>query len=171
MIRILFVCHGNICRSPMAELVFNRMCQERGLSDKFYAESRAASSEEIVCGRGNPVYPAAKRELLRHGIDAGDKRAQKLVRSEYLEYDLIIGMDKNNLRLMDIILGYDKLGKVSRLLDHTDRPGDVADPWYTGDFSGAYADIERGCIGLLEELTRPGREEALIRVREQLPRM
>ena len=166
MIKILFVCHGNICRSPMAELIFRKMCEERGLTDKFSVASRATSDEEILDGVGNPVYPAARRELARHGIEVGEKRAERLVRGDYLAYDLIIGMDRYNVNMMDIILGYDKLKKVSRLLDHTERGGDVVDPWYTGDFSRAYEDIERGCRALLEELTSPAGEEQIMRIRE-----
>lgn len=154
MVRILFVCHGNICRSPMAEIIFRDMCEQAGLGDMFHIASAATSGEEIAGGVGNPVYPAARRELARHGLDAGDKRAVRLTREDYGRYDLIIGMDSQNLHFMDIILCGDREGKVSRLLDHTPRGGDVYDPWYTGDFELAYNEIYRGCQGLFEELTR-----------------
>ena len=156
MVKILFVCHGNICRSPMAEIIFRNMCREAGVEDLFLVESRATSGEEICGGVGNPVYPAARRELARHGLDAGDKRAERLCREDYRKYDLIIGMDSKNLHFMDIILCGDREGKVSRLLDHTSRGGDVYDPWYTGDFEQAYNEIYRGCRGLLDELTTKG---------------
>ena len=152
MIRILFVCHGNICRSPMAELVFNRMCQERGLSDKFYAESRAASSEEIVCGRGNPVYPAARRELLRHGIRTGSKRAVQLTRADADRYDMFIGMDSANIRNMHRILGDGAADKIYKMMSFVGSGEDVADPWFTGGFAATYADCFRACLALLDLL-------------------
>ena len=152
MIKILFVCHGNICRSPMAEFVLKDMVRRRGLEEQFHIESRATSSEEIWGGRGNPVYPPARRMLAKHGISCDGKEAQRLTRADYEDYDYIIGMDQENLRGMMRILGSDPAGKVSLLLDHTDRPGSVADPWYTGDFESTWRDVEEGCTGLLKEI-------------------
>lgn len=152
MIKILFICHGNICRSPIAEFVLKDMVRRRGLEDMFHIESRATSSEEIWGGRGNPVYPPARKILARHGISCEGKEAQRLVRSEYDEYDYIIGMDSENMRGMLRILGGDPDGKLSLLLDHTDHPGSVADPWYTGDFEATWRDVVDGCTGLLKEL-------------------
>ena len=149
---ILFVCHGNICRSPMAEFVLKDMVRRRGLEEQFHIESRATSSEEIWGGRGNPVYPPARRMLAKHGISCDGKEAQRLTRADYEDYDYIIGMDQENLRGMMRILGSDPVGKVSLLLDHTDRPGSVADPWYTGDFESTWRDVEEGCTGLLKEI-------------------
>ena len=149
---ILFVCHGNICRSPMAEFVLKDMVRRRGLEEQFHIESRATSSEEIWGGRGNPVYPPARRMLAKHGISCDGKEAQRLTRADYEDYDYIIGMDQENLRGMMRILGSDPAGKVSLLLDHTDRPGSVADPWYTGDFESTWRDVEEGCTGLLKEI-------------------
>ena len=149
---ILFVCHGNICRSPIAEFVLKDMVRRRGLEEQFHIESRATSSEEIWGGRGNPVYPPARRMLAKHGISCDGKEAQRLTRADYEDYDYIIGMDQENLRGMMRILGSDPAGKVSLLLDHTDRPGSVADPWYTGDFESTWRDVEEGCTGLLKEI-------------------
>ncbi len=152
MVKVLFVCHGNICRSPMAEFVLKDMVRRRGLEEQFHIESRATSSEEIWGGRGNPVYPPARRMLAKHGISCDGKEAQRLTRADYEDYDYIIGMDQENLRGMMRILGSDPVGKVSLLLDHTDRPGSVADPWYTGDFESTWRDVEEGCTGLLKEI-------------------
>ena len=152
--RILFVCHGNICRSPMAEFVMKDLVHKAGLEDRFQIDSAATSTEEIWNGVGNPVYPPARRELAKHGISCGGKRAVLLRKEDYGRYDLIIGMDHNNLRNMRRILGDDPAGKIKLLLDYTDRPGDIADPWYTGDFTQTWEDILHGCRGLLTELSR-----------------
>ena len=152
--RILFVCHGNICRSPMAEFVMKDLVHKAGLEDRFQIDSAATSAEEIWNGVGNPVYPPARRELAKHGISCGGKRAALLRKEDYGRYDLIIGMDHNNLRNMRRTLGNDPAGKIKLLLDYTDRPGDIADPWYTGDFTQTWEDILRGCRGLLTELSR-----------------
>lgn len=152
MVKILFVCHGNICRSPMAEFVLKDMVQKKGLEHQFHIESRATSSEEIWGGRGNPVYPPARRMLAKHGISCDGKEAQRLTKADYEDYDYLIGMDQENLRGMQRILGGDPEGKISLLLDHTNRPGSVADPWYTGDFETTYRDVEEGCEGLLDEI-------------------
>jgi protein-tyrosine phosphatase len=150
---ILFVCHGNICRSPMAEFIFKNMLAQRGLSDAFTVASAATSTEEIYNGRGNPVYPPAVRELAKHGISAAGKTAVQLQKSDYAKYDLLIGMDSANIRNMHRILGGDPDGKIHKLMDYTNRPGDVADPWYSDRFDIAYRDIEEGCAALLERVT------------------
>ena len=152
MARIMFVCHGNICRSPMAEFVFKKMIAERGMSGEFEVCSSATSTEEIWNGVGNPVYPPAKAELARHGISCEGKRAVQLCLADYEKYDLFIGMDNANIRNMHRILGGDPQGKIRRLMDYTDRPGEVADPWYSDRFDIAYKDIEEGCRSLLEEI-------------------
>ena len=152
MIRILFVCHGNICRSPMAEFYMKDILRKRGLEDCFRIASAATTDEEIVNGIGNPVYPPARRELLSHGISPDGKRSVVLRREDYAKYDRIIGMDGENLVDMKRILGGDPEGKISLLLDHTGSPRDVADPWFTGDFRATWRDIEKGCTALLEEI-------------------
>ena len=153
MKRVLFVCHGNICRSPMAEFVMKDLVRNAGLQDSFFIASAATSSEEI----GNPVYPPARQELARHGISCQGKRAVRLRREDYGAYDLLVGMDRWNLRNMHGILGGDPQGKIHLLLDFAGRPGqDVDDPWYTRDFSAAYRDVLAGCSGLLARLTAPG---------------
>ena len=146
--RILFVCHGNICRSPMAELVFKDLIKKEGLSDNFYVESAATSTEEL----GNPVYPPARRELLRHGISSDGKYARQITRSDYESFDLIVGMDSANIRNMHRLFGADPEGKIKKLLDYTGRGGDVADPWYTGDFGATWSDVLDGCTALLKTL-------------------
>ena len=142
MTRILFICHGNICRSPMAEFVMKDLVKKAGLEGQFHIESAATSTEEI----GNPVYPPAKRKLAEHGIDCTGKTARQL------KYDLLIGMDRANLRNMHRICGGDFAGKLRLLMDYTDHPGDVADPWYTGDFETTWQDVLTGCQGLLKYL-------------------
>ena len=152
MIRIMFVCHGNICRSPMAEFIFKKMLRERGLEDRFVVASSATSTEEIWGGVGNPVYPPACEELARHGIACDGKRAVQLRREDYDKYDLFIGMDSANVRNMHRMLGGDPESKIRKLMDYTGRGGDVADPWYSERFDIAYRDISDGCSALLEEL-------------------
>ena len=154
MIRIIFVCHGNICRSPMAEFCMKDLVRKAGLEERFFIESAATSTEEIWRGVGNPVYPPAQRELALHGLSCEGKRARLLQAGDYRRFDLIIGMDRNNLRGMQRILGSDPDDKVRLLLDYTDRPDDISDPWYTGDFAQTWRDILRGCEGLLEALTQ-----------------
>lgn len=148
MTRILFVCHGNICRSPMAEFVMKDLVKKAGLEGQFHIESAATSTEEI----GNPVYPPAKRKLAEYGIDCTGKTARQLKNSDYDQYDLLIGMDRANLRNMHRICGGDFAGKLRLLMDYTDHPGDVADPWYTGDFETTWRDVLAGCQRLLELL-------------------
>lgn len=152
MIKILFICHGNICRSPMAEFVFKDMIEKAGREWEFEVASAATSSEEIWGGVGNPVYPPARRKMAEHGINCDGKRARKLVKADYDYYDYLIGMDDENMWGMKRILGNDKDHKLSLLLDYTDRPGSVADPWYTGDFEATWKDVNRGCEGFLRYL-------------------
>ena len=151
MTKIMFVCHGNICRSPMAEFVFRDMITKQGIADKFSVCSSATSTEEIWGDIGNPVNPPAKVELKKHGISCDGKRAEQLKYSDYDKYDLFIGMDSNNIRNMQKILKGDREGKIRKLLDYCGG-GDVADPWYTGNFQVTYSDILRGCAALLKEL-------------------
>ena len=148
MTRILFVCHGNICRSPMAEFVMRDLVRKAGLEKDFLIESAATSTEEI----GNSVYPPARRKLAEHGINCAGKTARQLQNDDYEEYDLLIGMDQANLRNMHRICGGDFEGKMHLLMEYTDRPGDVADPWYTGDFDATWRDVLAGCQGLLHEM-------------------
>ncbi len=152
MIKILFVCHGNICRSPMAEFILKDMVKKRGIADSFFISSCATSTEEIWNGVGNPVYPPARKELQKHGISCEGKRAVQLKKSDYDNYDYLICMDENNLKNTLRMLGFDPENKISKLMNHTSRPGDVADPWYTGDFATTYTDIVEGCEALLSEL-------------------
>ena len=153
MIKILFVCHGNICRSPMAEFVMKDLVRQAGLADCFQIESAATSREEL----GNPVHPGTRRRLEREGISTYGKTAVQLCRRDYQKYDYLIGMEQRNLRGMLRILGEDPEGKVRRLLDFTDSPRDIADPWYTGDFDRTYDDVLEGCQGLLAYLLAEGR--------------
>ena len=148
--RILFVCHGNICRSPMAEFVMKHLVKEAGMEDDFYIESAATSTEEI----GNSVYPPARRKLAEHGIGCQGKTARQMTRSDYDRYDLLVGMDSWNIRNMNRICGGDPDGKIVMLMDYTDRPSDVADPWYTGDFETTWRDVLEGCQGLLDSIAK-----------------
>lgn len=148
MMRILFICHGNICRSPMAEFVMKYMVEKAGLSQDFEISSAATSTEEL----GNPVYPPVRRMLAEHGLSCDGHVARLLTNRDYDRYDLLIGMDIDNLRNMYRICGGDYSGKLRLLMDYTDRPGDVADPWYTRDFNTTLCDVEEGCRGLLEQL-------------------
>lgn len=149
MIRILFVCLGNICRSPMAEFIFKDLAAKAGRGAEFEAASAGTSSEEY----GNPVYPPARRKLTEHGIACAGKTARQLTRADYDRYDLLIGMESRHLAAMRRICGGDPAGKMHRLLDYTACPADIADPWYTGDFDTAWNDIESGCRALLGQLT------------------
>ncbi len=159
MIRVLFVCYGNICRSPMAEFVLKDMINRRGIANEFEIASAATSDEECWNGRGNPVYPPAQDELKRHGIGVSGnelglskKRARQITTDDYDKWDLIIAMEQTNIRGILRIVGKDAENKVKLMLDFTDRPGDIADPWYTGDFGGVYRQIVTGCEGLLKHL-------------------
>lgn len=164
MIRILFVCHGNICRSPMAEFVMKKLVQNANRQAEFHIESAATSSEEI----GNPVYPPARRMLERHGIDASGKTARRMTVRDMEAFDYIVLMDGNNLRNLRGILSEEtfrreclatandprsrRFRKISLLMDYTDTPRDVADPWYTGDFEATWRDVKNGCEGFLAGL-------------------
>ena len=148
MTKILFVCHGNICRSPMAEFVMKDLVKKAGLEGQFQIASAATSTEEI----GNPVYPPARRKLAEHGISCAGKTARQLTKADYAQYDLLIGMDRANIRNMNRICGGDPDGKIKLLLSYTDRPGDVADPWYTDDFDATWQDVMEGCQGLLKSI-------------------
>ena len=150
MMKIMFVCHGNICRSPMAEFVLKDLVMRSGLEKDFVIVSSATSTEEIYNGVGNPVYPPAKAVLERHGIDPSGKRAVQLKSSDYDKYDLFIGMDSANIRNMARILGGDKDSKVRKLMEYTGSSADVSDPWYTRDFDRCYKDIYAGCEALFE---------------------
>ncbi|MDY6367145.1 MAG: low molecular weight protein-tyrosine-phosphatase [Clostridia bacterium] len=143
MINVLFVCYGNICRSPMAEFLFKKFVSEKGESENFYIESAATSSEEV----GNPVYPPARRILNSRGIDCSFKRARKIKDADYENFDYIICMDKMNEMALKSFFYGDKHNKVFKMLDFTDNPREVADPWYTGDFDKTYNDIMEGING------------------------
>ena len=150
MTNILFVCHGNICRSPMAEFVMKDLAEKAGLGKRFHIESAATSREEI----GNPVYPPARRKLAEHGIGCEGHAARQITARDYQDFDLLIAMDSANLRNMRRFYGGDPAGKIHMLLDYAGRPGEeVADPWYTGDFQATWEDVSAGCAGLLEQLT------------------
>ena len=155
MIKILFICHGNICRSPMAEFVMRNLVKKAGRMAEFQIASAATSTEEI----GNPVYPPAKKEMRAHGIGTAEndlgvsmKRARQITDSDYEEYDYLIGMDAKNMRNLMRKYNNDPDGKIHSLMDFTSRPGSVADPWYTGDFSATWRDVSEGCSGLLAYL-------------------
>ncbi|HIT27050.1 MAG TPA: low molecular weight phosphotyrosine protein phosphatase [Candidatus Ornithoclostridium excrementipullorum] len=146
--RVLFVCLGNICRSPMAEFIFRKAAEREGLADMFETASAGTSAEE----EGNPVYPPAKAELARHGISCEGKRARKIKREDYGAFDAIVTMEERNSAAAKRFFGGDPDGKIRRLLDYTDRPRDIADPWWTGDFARTYSDIEEGTEALLKLL-------------------
>ncbi len=154
MTRVMYDCHGNICRSPMAELIFRDLLAQKGLSHLFAVASSATSDEEIWNGVGNPVYPPAAACLASHGISSEGKRAVRLTRADGDRYDLFVCMDEANLRNAGSILGEAGRSKLRKLMDYTARGGDVADPWYTRRFDTAYADIYEGCVALLEQLTK-----------------
>lgn len=148
MKRILFVCHGNICRSPMAEFVMKDLVAKAGREREFYIESAATSTEEI----GNAVYPPARRKLAEHGIGCDGKTARQMTRRDYERFDVIVGMDAWNLRNMRRLCDDDPEGKIHLLMDFTKRPGDVVDPWYTGDFEATWRDVLEGCQAMLDVL-------------------
>ena len=147
---ILFVCHGNICRSTMAEYVMKYLVKQAGVEGEFYIDSAATSTEEI----GNGVHHGTRRKLAQVGIPCGDHRARQVTWADYEKFDRIIGMDHANIRNLHRMLKNDPEGKISMMLDYTNRPGEVADPWYTGDFEATYCDVLEGCQGLLEELQK-----------------
>lgn len=148
MVKILFVCHGNICRSPMAEFVLKDLVAKAGLGQAFFIGSAATSTEET----GSPVHPSTRRKLAEHGIGCAGKTARQLRREDYEKYDFLIGMDAANLRNMRRICGGDPEQKLHLMMDFTNRPGDVADPWYTGDFDATWRDVAEGCQVLLRSL-------------------
>jgi len=148
VIKILFICHGNICRSPMAEFVMKDMVKKAGLENQFEIASAATSTEEL----GNPVYPPARRKMAEHGISCKGKTARQMNRHDYEYYDYLVGMDHANLRNMNRICGGDPDGKISLLLNHAGIDRDVADPWYTGDFEATWQDVNKGCAALLNIL-------------------
>ena len=152
MIKVLFICHGNICRSPMAEFIMKYLVDQRGLSSEFYIASAATSTEEI----GSRVHHGTAAILDRFGIDYSQKRARQMTKKDYQDYDMLIGMDDWNMRNMNRIAGGDPEGKLHLLMDFTDRPGEVADPWYTRNFEVTYRDVMDGCEGLLNYLEEQG---------------
>lgn len=156
MIKILFVCHGNICRSPMAEYVMKYLVQQNGLEEQVEIASAATSTEEL----GNPVYPPARRKLAEHGISCEGHAARQLQKSDYHYYDLLIGMDQANIRNMNRICGGDAAGKIHLLMDYSSRSGkEVADPWYTGDFEATWQDVLEGCQGLVNIMKASHKDE------------
>jgi len=146
--KILFICHGNICRSPMAEMVMKDMVAKRGIAAEFEIASAATSTEEI----GNPVYPPARAELAKHGIKCEKRGARQIIRRDYTDYDLLIGMDSANIRNMNRMLGGDPDNKMHLLLEYAGKHRDISDPWYSGNFDATYTDVVNGCEGLLEYL-------------------
>lgn len=156
MIKILFVCHGNICRSPMAEFILKDMVVKRGIADQFEIASAATSTEEIWNGIGNPVYPPARAELAKHGISCEGKRAVQLKASDYDYYDYLIGMDTMNMRNMERITGHSSDDKMKMLLEYAGINRGISDPWYSGEFDVTYKDVVTGCSAFLEYLKDNG---------------
>jgi protein-tyrosine phosphatase len=148
MYKVLFVCLGNICRSPMAEFVMKDLVKKANVSQQFKIASAATSREEL----GNPVYPPARQELAKHGIGCSGKTARQITKEDYEYYDYIVAMDYSNVRNLERMLGPDTEHKISMLLDYTNHPGQVADPWYTGDFGATWNDVLEGCQGLLKQI-------------------
>ena len=149
MERILFLCHGNICRSPMAEFIMKDLVHKANLDHRFVIDSAAVTTEEI----GNPIYPPARRKLQEHQIPFDDHRAHKVTKAEFDSYDLVIIMDQSNLHILSRIVGRDNLDKVHLMMEYAGSTRDVDDPWYSGDFERAYQDILAGCKGLLKVLS------------------
>ena len=148
VVKILFICHGNICRSPMAEFIMKDLVEQAGMAGRFEIASAATSAEEL----GNPVYPPAGKLLNSKGIDCSGKRARQITKKDYDNFDLLIGMDEMNIVNMRRVFGDDQEGKIHMLMDFTGRPGDVADPWYTGNFEATWTDVLEGCENLLKQL-------------------
>lgn len=151
-IKILFVCHGNICRSPMAQYVFEDMVAKEGKAEAFYIDSAATSTEEI----GNPIHRGTRSKLIEKGIPFGDHRAVQLRKADYKNYDYLIGMDRYNIKNITRMVGGDKENKVYKLLDFTGHSRDIADPWYTGEFETTYQDVQEGCRAFLKYLKENG---------------
>ena len=156
MIKVLFICHGNICRSPMAEFVLKDMVRKQGLEDCFEIASAATSTEEIWRGVGNPVYPPAREELAKHGISCKGKRAVQLKASDYDYYDYLIGMDSMNMRNMERMTGHKAGQKMRKMLEYAGLSRDVRDPWYSGQFDETYDDVVTGCTAFLDYLKEKG---------------
>lgn len=150
MIKILFICHGNICRSPMAEFYMMDLVERHSLQDKFHIESAATSTEEI----GNPVHRGTKRKLAEAGISCERKTARQMTRDDYDKFDYLIGMDNNNIRNMTKIAGGDPEGKIHKVMEFAGSPRDVADPWYTGDFEATWRDVTEGCESMLKTIRK-----------------
>ncbi len=148
MVKILFVCHGNICRSPMAEFVMKKLVNDAGYADDIEISSAAVSAEET----GNDIYPPAQRKLREKAIPFTHRAARQFTRSDYTRYDYIVCMDRSNLRLLRYIVGEDAEKKVSLLMQWADKERDVADPWYTGNFEAAYRDVDEGCKAMLQRV-------------------
>ena len=150
MKKILFICHGNICRSPMAEIIFNDIVRKNKKQKDYYVRSAATSTEEL----GNPVYPPARKVLAQNGLSCEGKYSVRVTKEDYNNFDMLICMDRNNIRNLKYIIGDDTENKVSLLMDYTNSPGDVADPWYSGNFDLTYNDIKEGCLKLFEYLNK-----------------
>ena len=156
-IKVLFICYGNICRSPMAEFVLKHLVEQSGLTHRFEIASAATSTEEIWNGVGNPIYPPARKTLEKHGIVYDpDKRAVQLKKEDYDYYDYLIGMEPMNIRSMEKITGQ-KGGKINMLLSYAGSSAGIRDPWYSGDFEETYRDVVKGCTAFLEYLKEEGR--------------
>ena len=159
MIKVLFICHGNICRSPMAEFILKDMVKKRGIAERFEIASAATSTEEIWNGIGNPVYPPARKELAKHGIRCDGKRAVQLKASDYAYYDYLIGMDSMNMRNMERMTGHAAGEKMKMLLEYAGENRGITDPWYSGQFDVTYEDVVTGCTAFLDYLEREGKNE------------
>ncbi len=154
MTKILFICHGNICRSPIAEFIFKTIIAEAGLENEFIVDSAATSTEEIWNRIGNPVYPPAKQKLNEHGISCKGKRARQITKEDASKYDLLIAMDTRNIKNMERVFGKDAKHKTHLLLEYTGDAKSISDPWYSNDFDKAYNEIEQGCNALFKSLQR-----------------
>lgn len=150
MTKVLFVCHGNICRSPMAEFVLKDMVEKRNIADRFHIESAATSREEI----GNPVHTGTRNKLAQYGISTAGKYARQVTKKDYKEYDYLLVMDDRNVTNIKKITGEDKDKKIYKLLEFAGSKRDIADPWYTGNFDVTYDDIVEGCEAFLDYIEK-----------------